>query len=234
MRWSLSVWYALNVGRTIMRKRRASPFLIIGTVLLAAALSLYIHNRLDSCRAGREADSVLGSVQTQILAHTPLPTEHDPQAGNSPPPTPIPEMPVVTVDGNDYIGYLSVPSLGLELPIMSDWDYDKLQLAPCRQLGSVYTDDLVIAAHNYDTHFGKLRELSEGETVLFTDMEGIVSTYCVEKLETLSPDAVDTVLNSGYDLVLYTCTKGGRTRVIVFCDRAAETASSSAPRQTEK
>ena len=117
---------------------------------------------------------------------------------------------------------------------MSDWDYDKLQLAPCRQLGSVYTDDLVIAAHNYDTHFGKLRELSEGETVLFTDMEGIVSTYCVEKLETLSPDAVDTVLNSGYDLVLYTCTKGGRTRVIVFCDRAAETASSSAPRQTEK
>ena len=189
-----------------MRKRRASPFLIIGTVLLAAALSLYIHNRLDSCRAGREADSVLGSVQTQILAHTPLPTEHDPQAG----------------------------SLGLELPIMSDWDYDKLQLAPCRQLGSVYTDDLVIAAHNYDTHFGKLRELSEGETVLFTDMEGIVSTYCIEKLETLSPDAVDTVLNSGYDLVLYTCTKGGRTRVIVFCDRAAETASSSAPRQTEK
>ena len=159
-----------------MRKRRASPFLIIGTVLLAAALSLYIHNRLDSCRAGREADSVLGSVQTQILAHTPLPTEHDPQAGNAPPPTPIPEMPVVTVDGNDYIGYLSVPSLGLELPIMSDWDYDKLQLAPCRQLGSVYTDDLV----------------------------------------------------------LYTCTKGGRTRVIVFCYRAAETASSSAPRQTEK
>ena len=86
----------------------------------------------------------------------------------------------------------------------------------------------------YVTHFGKLRELSKGETVIFTDMEGIVSTYCVEKLETLSQDAVDTVLNGGYDLVLYTCTKGGRTRVIVFCDRAAETASSSAPRQTEK
>ena len=65
-------------------------------------------------------------------------------------------------------------------------------------------------------------------------MEGIVSTYCVEKLETLSPDAVDTVLNSGYDLVLYTCTKGGRMQVIVFCDRAAGTASSSVPRQTEK
>ena len=65
-------------------------------------------------------------------------------------------------------------------------------------------------------------------------MEGIVSTYCVEKLETLSPDAVDAVLNSGYDLVLYTCTKGGRTRVIVFCDRAAKITPSPAPEQTGK
>ena len=86
----------------------------------------------------------------------------------------------------------------------------------------------------YDTHFGKLRELSKGETVIFTDMGGIVSTYCIEKLETLSPDAVDTVLNSGYDLVLYTCTKGGKTRVTVFCDRAAKITPSPAPEQTGK
>ena len=77
-------------------------------------------------------------------------------------------------------------------------------------------------------------QVSRGGYLYISSALCIVSTYCVEKLEKLSPDAVDTVLNSGYDLVLYTCTKGGRTRVIVFCDRAAETASSSAPRQTEK
>lgn len=86
----------------------------------------------------------------------------------------------------------------------------------CRQSGSSCTDDLVIVAHNYDNHFGRLKELSKGDTVIFTDMEGIVNTYFVEKLETLGPDAVDTVLNSSYDLVFYTCTKGGRTRVAVF------------------
>ena len=84
----------------------------------------------------------------------------------------------------------------------------------------------------YDTHFGKLRELSKGETVIFTDMEGIVSTYCVEKLETLSQDAVDTVLNGGYDLVLYTCTKGGRTRVAVFCRRAEEITPATSSKET--
>ncbi|HBK25834.1 MAG TPA: sortase, partial [Clostridiales bacterium] len=65
-----------------------------------------------------------------------------------------------------------------------------------------------------------LKELSEGDTVIFTDMEGIVSTYSIRRMETLNPDAVDAVQNSGNDLVLYTCTKGGKTRVTVFCDRA--------------
>ena len=43
--------------------------------------------------------------------------------------------------------------------------------------------------------------------------------YAVSKCETLQPTEVDAVQNSGYDLVLYTCTLGGRTRVTVFCDR---------------
>ena len=63
----------------------------------------------------------------------------------------------------------------------------------CRQSGSSCTDDLVIVAHNYDNHFGRLKELSKGDTVIFTDMEGLVNTYFVEKLETLGPDAVDTI-----------------------------------------
>ena len=66
----------------------------------------------------------------------------------------------------------------------------------------------------------RLKELSAGDTVIFTDMDGVVNTYCVERLETVEPDAVDSVLNSGCDLVLYTCTKGGKTRVTAFCDRA--------------
>ena len=78
------------------------------------------------------------------------------------------------------------------------------------------------------------KKLSKGDTVIFTDMEGIVNTYFVEKLETLGPDAVDTVLNSSYDLVLYTCTKGGRTRVTVFCNRIKIISPSPAPTQMEK
>ena len=51
-------------------------------------------------------------------------------------------------------------------------------------------------------------------------MDGEVSTYAVAKVETLDPKAVEAVQNSGYDLVLYTCTYGGASRVTAFCNRA--------------
>lgn len=49
-----------------------------------------------------------------------------------------------------------------------------------------------------------------------------VGTYTVSAVKTLSPTSVDEVQNSGYDLVLYTCTYGGATRVAVFCDRVED------------
>lgn len=216
-----------------MPKRADIVIIAVGAVLILSALLLLIYNRCEDVRAGQEAESLLASVEAAISAQE-MAAPNKPESTEALSLPLDPEMPVVTLGGYEYVGYVEIPTLGLKLPVMAEWDYTRLQIAPCRQFGSSRTDNLVIAAHNYDTHFGKLRELSKGETVIFTDMEGIVSTYCVEKLETLSPDAVDTVLNSGYDLVLYTCTKGGKTRVTVFCDRAAEITPSPAPEQTGK
>lgn len=216
-----------------MPKRADIVIIAVGAVLILSALLLLIYNRCEDVRAGQEAESLLASVEAAISAQE-MATPNKPESTEAPSPPLDPEMPVVTLGGYEYVGYVEIPTLGLKLPVMAEWDYTRLQIAPCRQFGSSRTDNLVIAAHNYDTHFGKLKELSKGDTVIFTDMEGIVSTYCIEKLETLSPDAVDTVLNSGYDLVLYTCTKGGKTRVTVFCDRTAKITPSPAPEQTGK
>ena len=46
-------------------------------------------------------------------------------------------------------------------------------------------------------------------------------------IDTLAPDEVEAVQNSGYDLVLYTCTYGGKTRVTVFCNRQEDAAQLS-------
>ena len=115
------------------------------------------------------------------------------------------------------LGILSIPVLELELPVLADWSYAKLKVAPCHYFGSYYGTDFVIAAHNYQTHFGRLPELQPGDLILFTDVSGGVHGYEVVLSETLPGNATEAMIASGFDLSLYTCTPGGASRVTVRC-----------------
>ena len=195
-----------------MRNKLGTICMILGTVLILAALSLFLWNRREAEQAGEAAASILPQVVEQIV---------ETAAEDPAPPDPFdPTMTEVEIDGYLYIGYLSIPALGLELPVMSEWDYTRLNIAPCRYSGSTKTDDLVIAAHNFAQHFGGLSGLSGGEQVIFVDMDNMVSTYTVVSVEILPPTAVEEMTNGEYDLSLYTCTYGGQSRVTVRCDRA--------------
>lgn len=55
----------------------------------------------------------------------------------------------LTIDGNDYLGTINIPALNLNLPIMNDFSYDKLKIAPCRYYGSLLTNNLIICGHSY-------------------------------------------------------------------------------------
>lgn len=127
------------------------------------------------------------------------------------------EMPTREIDGQTYIGMVEVPALELSLPVISEWTYLRLKKAPCRYVGSVYSKDMVICGHNYDRHFGRLKDLAVGDEVRFTDMDGNVFFYSVCGTEQLGKYAVEDMLAGEWDLTLFTCTKGGRMRVTVRC-----------------
>lgn len=211
----------------IMPKKAGVVFVIAGAVLILSALLLYLYNQNEESKANAYAENVLSDVRDVIDAPTFLPIEALPVETEPAEPTetePVStDMTVVTIDGYDYIGYLSIHDLGLELPVMSDWTYAQLKLCPCRHVGSTKTDDLVIAAHNYQKHFGQIKSLPIGSPISFTDMDGVVTQYAVSKIETLPPTAVEEVLYSEYDLILYTCTYGGGSRITAFCNRVDQT-----------
>lgn len=186
--------------------------IVLGVLLMLAAGGLYAYNRYEDAHAGAEAQTVVQDLEEKVVEKTETAAESIPEEMTA-------ELPSVFVDGYDYVGVLTIPALDLRLPVMQDWSYPKLKIAPCRQYGSSRTNDLVIAAHNYETHFGKIGTLAVGDEVRFTDMDGIDNYYSVQKVEVHDPTDVDAVKNSGYDLVLYTCTYGGKTRIVVFCDR---------------
>lgn len=192
-----------------------------GVALLLSALLLYLHNFAQANQAGETAANVLPQLVQQIpeephqqhLLEQIIPAEfRDPEDL---------EMTEIILDGDAYIGYLSIPALELELPILANWDYDLLQKAPCRYTGSTKSDDLVLMAHNYDKHFGRLSKLKAGDTMLFTDMDGVVTAYAVVGRDVLVPTAVEEMTAGDFDLTLFTCTYGGQSRITVYCDRAS-------------
>lgn len=78
---------------------------------------------------------------------------------------------------------------------------------------------MVIAAHNYESHFGQLKNLSQGEQITFTDIDGNCFCYQVLDVEILSPYDVQEMTEGAWDLTLFTCTIGGQSRVTVRCER---------------
>ena len=202
---------------------KGTGLIILGILLILGACGLGAYNIRESDQAQLESDRLSQSLQEKIPQ---LPAETDPVAapGEIAVPTlpdyvlfPSLEMPVVEVDGRGYVGMVSIPVLGLELPVINEWSYPALKIAPCRYVGSAYSDDMIIMAHNYRSHFGRLKELRPDDQVIFTDMDGNVFIYLVAELETLERTAVEDMEAGDWDLTLFTCTYGGRSRVTVRC-----------------
>lgn len=192
----------------------------LGALCLSGAIFLLTHNQLEDLNAGNAAQNALNNIQSvvptvhQEMVALPSPDYAEDDEEDA---TVSAEMTVTEIDGYGYIGYLSLPSIDIELPVMDSWDYVRLKIAPCRQFGSTKSNDLVIAAHNYKNHFGKLSQLQYGDLISFTDMDGVITFYSVADIETLEPTQVDEVEHSNWDLTLYTCTYGGQSRIVVRC-----------------
>lgn len=196
--------------------------MVLGAALVLGALALFYMNRREAQQAAASVEDVLPRLIDAINDPKSADEKEGEQESETDRVYPDPfdtKMTERMIDGYAYIGYLSLPALGLELPVMADWDYPRLRVAPCRYTGSTKTDDLVIMAHNYERHFGRISSLAAGDSVYFTDMDGIVSCYSVVALDVLAPTAVEDMTSGGYDLTLFTCTYGGKSRVTVRCER---------------
>ena len=204
-----------------MRKGFGICCIILGVCCLISSLGLIAYNRWEEEKAQDVSKNILQDVQEDIQDNTreESTSEESNQYKSEEISVDIPkEMLTTQVDGYDCIGVLSIPVLELELPVLTDWSYAKLKIAPCHYFGSCYEKNFVIAAHNYQSHFGRLSELQPKDLILFTDISGTVYCYEVVLLETLPANATEEMITSGFDLSLYTCTPGGANRVTVRCN----------------
>ena len=199
--------------------------MLLGALLIIGAIVLTYWNQREDNAAQEAAVQIVPQLVQQIQDNT-VAEDVDPDIEVIPdlrPPVELlteedKKMPEVKIDNTPYIGYLSIPALHLQLPVIGNWSYPRLKIAPCRYTGSVRGEDLVLMAHNFRSHFGRISRLKIGDKVFFTGMDGKTTTYEVVGEDVLDPTAVEAITSGEYDLTLFTCTYGGASRVTVYCD----------------
>jgi sortase A len=199
-----------------MRRNKKGLFCIIfGFLCIAVAVSWIAYNVCEDYMAGASSELALKKIRNDDSFTNVTDKNNTPEYVRNP----DIEMPTITEEGNDYIGILELPSLNIELPIMSECSYPNMRIAPCRYSGSAYLSNLVIAGHNYSNHFGRLSDMKIGDEVKFIDVDGNEFDYRVGDIEILQPIAVDEMKNSDWDLTLFTCTIDGVNRITVRCEK---------------
>ena len=206
-----------------MNRKIGNTLILLGLLLLLGAGGLTAYNIWDGIRAERASQHIIQEMDIGQALVEALDREPDDD----------PEMPVIEVEGNYYIGILEIPSLQLTLPVMDRWDYTRLKISPCVYSGSYKTDDLVICAHNYARHFSPVKWIDMGADVYLITVDCRVYHYQVINRETLQPGSVENMIENTnnttdgtvtneWDLTLFTCNTGGQTRCAVRCARIRE------------
>ena len=190
-----------------MKRKRFRVLMAAGILCLAGAVGLTLYNVLDEQRA---AESAKTGVE---LLHSMIP---DPQPETVVTPVPQPQvvMTTVSLEGRNYVGILEIPALDLELPILENWSEELLKYAPCLYQGTI-SEGMIIAGHNYRSHFGGLGRLGIGDDICFTDVDGTRWNYTVTTTEVIPGSDVEAMTSGGWDLTLFTCTYGGQERYTV-------------------
>lgn len=212
-----------------MRSKRGLALILAGVICLLAAAGLAGYNVLDAKRAGKAAADCLADLM-EVIGPSGAGTPFVPDGGGTDTADPtgrIPgsktprELKTVEKDGIVYAGIIEIPSLGLTLPVIYEWNYANLKLAPCRFAGSCYTGDMVLCAHNYVSHFGPLLSANIGAEVNFTTVLGETFHYVIVNRETLWPNETERLVTTGDDawqLTLFTCYLNGATRCVIRCE----------------
>lgn len=124
-------------------------------------------------------------------------------------------MSVFSLEGIDFTGILEMPQHNSALPVCAAWDSAKY---PCRFSGSIYDGTVQIGATSQKGQYDFYREISVGDGVFFTDMEGNRYAYTVTDLRYEKHADQTALQKEDADLTLFVKNIYGFDYIVIFCD----------------
>lgn len=127
-------------------------------------------------------------------------------------------MSVLSVDGVDFVGIVELPQYGSVLPVCGHWG--RTSRYPCRFGGSIYDGSLQIGATTQPGQYSFYREISVGDTVMFTDMEGNCYAFQVAAMRYEKHIDQATLQHQDATLTLFVKNIYSFEYLIIFCENA--------------
>lgn len=145
-------------------------FLWIGIVLLAVTAASLLFWQWGIYNSQEKAADYLSTIGTLIPESQGAALEE--RRDNT--------MSILSIDGINFAGILEMPKYGSSLPVCADWG--KITKYPCRFNGSIYDRSIQIGATTQKGQYDFYREISVGDPVCFTDMEGNRFSYTISDI----------------------------------------------------
>lgn len=180
--------------------------MILGVCLLAAAVAWVVIWQVSIHTAKRQAQSYVNTLQAVM----PTPEGAIPEARRDN------AMAVLPVDGMDFVGILEMPKYDSVLPVGAAWGNSSK--FPCRFGGSVYDHTMQIGATTQAGQYDFYREISVGDSVFFTDMEGNRYTYQVTDIRYEKHMDGSVLQRENTPLTLFIKNIYAFEYIVVYCD----------------
>ena len=205
-----------------MKKNKISLMAFaLGIVLIIAAILFLGKNVLEQRAAEQQSGVLLAQAQQHLNASTPS-TESEEKDEKE---EFLSQEPHISSPNSfnwsnyNIDGILSLPDLGLELPVLADYSDALLKVSVCifEKEDIQGSPRMVIAGHNYKAHFRNLSQLPIGSEISYQTMDGKVTKFQVTEIVEIDAKNVDALEEGTWDLTLLTCNYDMSKRILARC-----------------
>ena len=188
-------------------KRRIPLLFVLGIGLIVFSLCFTIVVQLQLHNGTKNCQKVVAEMNRLLPDRTPgILGMHS-----------APGMPVLEINGADYVALIEIPSIGIVLPVVDKWDSNRLSLSPARFFGSAYDSTLIIGGADYPLQFGFCDEIEHDAVLNITDMTGAQFSYIVSRIDRSKHAQTQWLQNEEYDLTLFCRSAYSMEYIAVRC-----------------